>query len=177
MCSVCTSDVTKQAPWRHRIEKSGGTLFEFGVHEIDFIRCVCGEAKSVYAVGANFMHQGQYNFPDHIFLTINFVSGAQGLYANGAASVIPWNECRVWGDKGCIHCASWGGSLKLKRVGEEDQTVEVPASKHVEHEMRLFLESARDGKPMAIPGEEGRANVAIAEAGLRSIETGQVIEL
>ena len=171
------SDVSKQAPWRHRIEKSGGTLFEFGVHEIDFIRCVCGEARSVYAVGGNFMHQGQYNFPDHIFLTIKFEGGAQGLYANGAASPIRWNECRVWGAEGCIAFTSWARSLKLQRVGEEEATVEVDARNHVEHEMRLFLEAARDGRPMDISGEEGRANVAIAEAGLRSIESGQVIEL
>ena len=171
------SDVSKQASWRHTIKGSGGTLFEFGVHEIDFIRCVCGNVKSVYAVGQNFMHEGQYDFPDHILLTMNFENGAQGHYANGAASPIRWNECRVWGREGCTHMASWGGALKLQRVGEEEETVEVARGSHVEHEMRLFLEAARDGSPMEISGEEGRANVAVAEGALRSIETGAPVEL
>jgi len=171
------SDPSKQAPWRHDINKSGGTLFEFGVHEIDFIGCICGQAKSVFATGSNFLHQGQYNFPDHIFLTIDFVNGAKGMYANGAASAIPWNETRVWGAEGAITLTSWGGKLQLKRSSDaEPQAVDIGSREpHVQREVREFLESARDGSPMTIPGETGRANVAIAEAGLKSIQTGQVV--
>ena len=166
-----------QAPWRHKRELSGGTLFEFGVHEIDFMRCICGDAKSVYATGGNFMHEGAYDYPDHIYLNIQYRSGATGLYANGAASVIRWNENRIWGSEGSLAFGSWGGGIKVQRVGEEEQTIEAKGGGHVQHEMALFLTAARDGSPMEIPGEVGRANVAIAEGGLRSIETGEIIEL
>jgi len=147
------------------------------VHEIDLMRCLCGNVKSVYAVGGNYMHEGQYDFPDHIFLTMRFESGAQGLYANGAASPIRWNECRLWGTEACCAFTSWGAAVQFQRPGQEPETIEVAKTSHVQHEMELFLEAARDGKPMAIPGEEGRANVAVAEAALESIETGQVVEL
>ena len=171
------ADPSKQASWRHKRSLSGGTLFEFGVHEIDFMRCVCGDAKSVYATGDNFVHKDGYDYPDHVYLNIKYQSGATGLYANGAACVMRWNDNRIWGTEGMLAFGSWGGGVKLQRVGEEEQTVEAKGGGHVQHEMTLFLTAARDGTPMEIPGEVGRANVAIAEAGLKSIESGEVIEL
>jgi len=170
-------DLNVQAPWRHKIALSGGTLFEFGVHEIDFMGCICGDAASVYATGDNFIHKGGYDYPDHIYLNIKYKNGMTGFYANGAASVIRWNENRIWGAEGCLAFGSWGGGVKVQRAGEDEELVEVKRDPHVQHEVTLFLTAARDATPMEIPGEVGRANVAIAEAGLKSIETGEIIQL
>jgi len=164
-----------RASWRESLELSGGPLFEFGVHEIDFIRHICGDPVSVYAGGGNFIHEGQYDYPDLQFVNVNFADGAKGVYANGVASLMPWNEFNIWGTEGALFFSSWSGPLRLHREGEDEQSVEVEGGEPpVQHEMRLFLEAVRDGKPVPIPGEDGRANVAIAEAAHRSLETGQV---
>lgn len=165
----------EQPHWRGQMETSGGTLLEFGVHEIDFIRCICGDAESVYATGGNFVHEGEYDYPDFINANINFQNGAKGLYANGVASLIGWNEFKIWGTEGDLFFSSWSGPLRLLREGEEEQAIEVgDMEPPVQREVRLFLEAVRDGSPVPIPGEEGRANVALAEAAYRSIETGNV---
>ena len=47
----------------------------------------------------------------------------------------------------------------------------------VETELRLWLSALRDEAPIAVPGEEGMATVALAEAAYRSAETGQIVPL
>ena len=45
----------------------------------------------------------------------------------------------------------------------------------VQAELRGWMAALRDEAPIPIPGEEGLATVALAEAAYRSAETGQVV--
>lgn len=170
------SRAPEQRTWRHYREFSGGPIFEFGIHEIDFLCCVCGEVESVYVAGGNLIHQGELDYPDWMYLNMAFASGAKGLYAHGIASVIPWNEFKIWGEKGAVFFSSWGGPLRVKCEGGEEESVPAgPAEQPVQRETRLFLEAVRDGTAVPIPGEIGRRNVAIAAAACASLETGKPV--
>lgn len=172
------SRAPEKRTWRHYRESCGGPIYEFGIHEIDFLCCVCGEVDSVYVSGGNLIHQGEFDYPDWMYLNLNFRSGAKGLYAHGIASVIPWNEFKVWGTEGAIFFSSWGGPLRLKREGGEEESVAAgPCEPPVQRETRMFLEAVRDKTAVPIPGEVGRRNVAIADAACKSLETGKVISL
>ena len=46
----------------------------------------------------------------------------------------------------------------------------------VECELRDWLAALRDEKGVTIPGEEGMATVALAEAAYRSASTGEIVE-
>lgn len=170
------SRAPEQRTWRHYREFSGGPIFEFGIHEIDFLCCICGEVDSVYVAGGNLIHQGEFDYPDWMYLNLNFKSGAKGLYAHGIASVMPWNEFKIWGTEGALFFSSWGGPLRVKREDGDEESVQAgPAEQPVQRETRLFLEAVRDKTPVPIPGEIGRRNVAIAVAACTSLETGKPV--
>ena len=44
-------------------------------------------------------------------------------------------------------------------------------------QIQLFVDDVLDDRPPSVPGEEGRAAVAMVEAAMRSAESGQAVEL
>jgi len=162
------------------MEQSGGILMEINAHEIDFLRFVCGDVRSVHAAGGTY-HQKEADYPDIVLLTLNFVSGAVGLLHASQASAIGSYGGRLDCEEGTVDFGSiWGegAGVTYARFGDEPKHIplaDIPVENPVQHELRAFAEAIIENEPPEIPGEEGRAAVQIAEAAYRSIETGHAV--
>ena len=94
----------------------------------------------------------------------------------------------ILGEEGMIEVDGYGKLLLAK--GDTIETVwEQPKFDFVNHpldpirleafftQIQLFIDDLLDGRPASVPGEEGRAAVAIVEAARESARTGQAVEL
>ncbi len=168
--------------WRFSLDKSGGLLMEISAHEIDFMRFVCGDVASVYAVGGIY-RQKEADYCDIMLVTVKFKSGAVGLLHASQASAIGGYGGHVDCENGSIDFpVFWGadGGLTYKTFDGEATRIaagDIPHEPPVQHELRAFVEAIRDDTPVPVPGEEGRAAIEIAEAAYRSVETGQPVDL
>lgn len=163
--------------WRHSREKSGGVLMEVNAHEFDFMRQVCGEVERVYAEAEHFGDDPS-DFPNLLFVSLRFQSGAVGLLHSSQVSAVGESSGKVQGSEGAIAYNSAfgeGGEIRWARHGEKATVIpfrDIQIENPVRKELRLFVEAVRDGAPSPIPGSEGRANVAVAEAAYESAERG-----
>jgi len=168
--------------WRLSMEKSGGLLMEINAHEIDFMRFVCGDVDTVYAVGGIY-RQKEADYPDIAMVSLKFKSGAVGLLRASQASALGGYGGRLDCELGSIEFPSfWGanGGITYAKFGGEATTIaagDIKVTPPVQAEVQAFVEAVRDDTPPPIPGEVGRAAVQVAQAAYRSIETGQPVQL
>ena len=168
--------------WRLSRKKSGGTLMEVNAHEIDFMRFVCGEVKSVYAAGGQYL-QTNTDYPDLAAVILNFQSGAVGFLHSSNVSAIGGYGGRLDGSEGTLHFPTiWGegAGIHWKRWEEDAQFMpssELVVPNPVQAEIEAWLDCIRKDTDPPIPGPEGRAAVQIAETAYESIETGKPVEL
>src|ERR1700733_14104874 len=64
--------------WRTREAESGGVLALSGVHELDWMRAMCGDVEAVSAVAGPQVDQ-RFDFSDSIHVMLRFRSGAIGF--------------------------------------------------------------------------------------------------
>ena len=153
------------ASWRMRKDQCGGPLFEVSQHELDFMRCVCGDVESVAAA------MGQYrefavDYEDLDFVMLHFKRGGKGCLMAGHAAVLGGYDGMILCTKGGLTFKGWG-EVTHQVEGQEPVTLTPAADDYepgVRREVREFLEAVRDDTEPPIPGEEGRRNVAVAEA-------------
>lgn len=165
--------------WRSRQADTGGVLLEINAHEIDFMRCICGEAATVFAQ-ARRAAGGAYDYPDTFFVQVGYRDGAIGLLHSGIASPVGEYHMAVQGTSGALVNGGFGGPIRYAAMGEQETVVDastLEAEEPYHHELRLFVEALRDGRESPIPGREGRAVVEIAEAAYRSANTGEIVQL
>ncbi len=167
--------------WRNSLAMSGGLLMAVNAHEIDFMTQVAGEVTEVYAVANHFNDDG-CDYPSLYFVSLKFASGAVGLLHSSTVATVPDLSGKVQGSEGTIvYTDGFGaGEIRWARRQDEVQTIRV-ADIRVENplrkELRLFFEAIRGTGSVPIPPDEGRRNVAVAEAAYESARTGQVIRL
>jgi predicted dehydrogenase len=168
--------------WRLSRKKSGGTLMEVNAHEIDFMRFVCGDVKSVYAAGGRYIHDN-IDYPDLAAVTLVFKSGAVGFLHSSQVSTLGGYGGRVDGTKGTLHFPSiWGEGAGIHHKRWDSEATFIPASglsvpNPVQTEVAEWLKAIRNNTEPPIPGEVGRAAVQVAEAAYESIETGKPVVL
>lgn len=172
-----------EADWRRQRATSGGNLMEINAHEIDFMRAVMGEAKTVYAAGGSY-GPGGFDFPDTALVTVHFDGGGIGLLHSSQA-------CHTGGYGGRVDCAD--GSITFPRfrgddggvtikVGDEDGRF-IPAAdlvsdvSPVAQEIEAFVVAVLGGDLPPVSGRDGRAATEIAVAAYASIESGKPVDL
>jgi len=171
-----------QPSWRFKRELSGGSLMEINAHEIDFIRFVCGDVTSVYAVGGTYV-QLDADYPDVMVVSLKFKNGAVGTLHSSHVSAIGAYGGRVDCEMGSIYFPSiWGGRavIEYQKVGSSAQTIQISDIKvepPVQHEIRRFVDAIIKDEQPPITGYDGRAAVEIALAAYQSVETGDRVDL
>jgi len=169
-------------PWRGTMEGSGGLLMEINSHEIDFMRCVAGEVDSVFCFAEHYIDP-KLEVPDLIYVLLKFKSGAIGHLHSSMASAIGESSAKIQCEKGSVfyrHAFGIDSDIVLNEFGKEAQrilTKEVQVEDGVVREVREFVEAVQEDKPVTIPGEEGRANVEVAQAAYESARTGRLVKL
>jgi predicted dehydrogenase len=168
--------------WRGSMQGSGGLLMEINSHEIDFMRCLAGDVDSVFCLAEHYVDP-HLQMPDLIYVLLRFKSGAIGHLHSSMASAIGESSAKIQCEKGSLfyrHAFGLDSDIIWNEFGKEPQrilTKEVQVEDGVVREVREFVESVLEDKPVTIPGEEGRAAVEVAQAAYESARTGQVVKL
>ena len=165
--------------WRASHARSGGYLLEVGIHELDMLRCLMGRPQSVCAVSRKVTsHGGEWD--DYIALQIRFVGGGAAIYEGGAGSHVGRYGFRLYFEGATLLSDAAFDRAALQIHGPGGEAIGVPepgfSPEHpVEAELRGWMAALRGEAPVPIPGEEGMASVALAEAAYRSAASGEVV--
>ena len=165
--------------WRATKKQSGGYLYEINVHELDFMRHVMGEAKSVFASTGHFT-ESPVEFEDVAFVQIRYESGGIGTLHCGGSSSIGKYEVMIQCKKGTLANGGFGGPIRYARFGEEHltiQTSEIEKEDPYREEVRSWVDAVTKGTPMVFDGHDGAAAIELADAAYRSARTGRAVKL
>ncbi len=177
----CTHGPTYPKPWMFDLEQSNGPLAEVCSHDIDTLRWFTGsEFTEVYALAGNYRTpEAAVQFPDfydQVLLSARFASGAQGSIS-GAQGVQYAYDSRVEivGTHGLISIGGLNAGTAV--VVTRDKEIRQPSvvswtslyrDAYLAEDME-FIAAIREGRPAAVTGHDGRAAVAVVNAGNRSI--------
>jgi predicted dehydrogenase len=174
--------IKNQANWRLDFDKSGGIVFEWEVHEIDFVRSMGGDVTDVYARIA-YSREEAPTFLDHFSAILTFANGGFGNLEASQSQTISSSGRGFTGTKGSA-VAVGRDTVRVQTadmVKPEDITVETdPGTEQGLGRLTpntAFIEAIRNDGPSPVPGEEGRTNIAIACAIVESGQTGKVVPL
>ncbi len=164
--------------WRASLAKSGGFIFEVGAHELDMLRCLMGQPRTVAAVREKALPRPQ-EWEDFISLQIRFAEGGAGIYEGGAGSFAPGYGFRLFFPEMTLvsQAAFDPRALQVYRAGGESISLEGEFSTEhpVQAELRDWLRALRGEAAVPITGEEATRTVALAEAGLRAAASGEIV--
>lgn len=189
--TLVSNYIIDKSSWAAQPE-NGGAFLDMGVHNFDIMRFWTGsEVRRVFSQINTF---GTTDAPDISAMT-------QLTMANGA-SIQQWMSFEVptgymtdsqhiyhiVGEEGMIEVDGYGKLLLAK--GDTVETVwEQPAFDFVNRpldpirleafftQIQAFVDDLLDGRAATVPGEEGRAAVAIVEAARESARSGQAVEM
>ena len=164
--------------WRAQRELTGGLLWEIHVHEIDYMRHVCGEVESVFAQGTKVFSQDM-EYEDLWHVQLRFRTGAIGLLRGGLSTLISEHHFSIQCSEGSITTNTPSRLLSFRKRGQD--TVEIPQSDldkmedGFQWELRSWVEAILDDKPMIVNARDGRQVIAICEAAEESARTGKPV--
>jgi predicted dehydrogenase len=165
--------------WQADAAKSGGYLWEVGIHELDMLRCLLGNPRSVSAQIINTPNK-PHDWEEHISVQMRSAQDRTGLYECGRGAFVGRYGFRLLFEQATLLSEEAFNPQQLRVFGADGQEVswkdEFSAENPREVELRAWLAACRDEAPVAIPGEEGLANVALAEAARASSITKRAVE-
>ncbi|HOX36415.1 MAG TPA: Gfo/Idh/MocA family oxidoreductase [Candidatus Brocadiia bacterium] len=175
-------DTEWDSPWRYSRHESGGSLLEVNTHELDLMLWLCGPVEEVHAIAATF-RQTDADYPDHLYLTAKFHSGALGAFHASQSSATGAYGGQVDCEDGSIQFPNiWAKrpGVWTARYGEPPRFIPAPEvhdATPLGLEINSFIEAVLEGRQSPVTGEEGRAVVQLANAAYSSIQTGKVEKL
>jgi len=165
--------------WRASKRQCGGILYEVHVHELDFMRQIMGEARSVFAKTGNFSG-APIDYEDTAFVQLEYENGGVGFLYGGIGSSIRAYDVTIQCERGALMSGGFGGQIRYA-AGDAEPTVIDPASIEKEEpyreEVRSWVDAITQGTPMIFDGHDGRAAIALAEAAYLSAETGEPVDI
>jgi len=165
--------------WRSHRAVAGGILYEVHVHELDFMRSVCGDACAVSAVTGHFANP-QMEYEDTALVNLRFKSGALGSLHACYVAVRGGAYGKILCSEGALDYTWSDGVIRYQKKEGEEQVVETKALEiedGVAHEIRAFCEWVLHDAPPPFTGVDGRAAVEMAQAAYLSAEQGREITL
>ena len=180
---------------RWRTKEGAGPVFINLIHDIDLMRHLCGEVKTVQAVQAS--HARGHEVEDTAAIVLQFGSGALGTISVSDTIVAPWsweltaaeNPAYPRTAQACYLIGGTHGSLEIpggriwsnsgKRSWWEpiesavyDIEPSDPLDRQIEHFCRII---AREEEPL-VSGREGLRTLQVIEAIKNSALSGQLVE-
>jgi len=173
---------TPNTPWYHRQNQSGGQLTEMATHQIDLLRYLVGEVRTVTAAATtriNNQHRPDYDIFDANAMTLTFDNGVIGSFAN---NFLAWPGA-VPQLRG-LHLFCDGLILSLDnsdlRAVTPDGTEEVTAQGDAMEALdATFIRAIAEGHPELVRADYADATrtLAVTLAADRAARTGQPVEI
>ena len=170
--------------------KDVGVILDFGVHDIDIMRYLAGEVRTVYATAAKF--NKKINFEDHADIMLTFDNGISGVIEVNWLTPIKIRKLNLTCSKKFVEidyiqqsiCIS---SSTITNVNE-DNLYNIPIQSHTNYislerkeplrnEIEDFLKSIESGTKPLVTGYDGLQAIKIANAANRSYKNREVIRL
>ena len=161
--------------WRRDWRRGGGFTVEWGVQELDFVRWAAepaaGPVERVH--GRVVCSRGDFpDFDDYARATLTFRAGAVGGFEGGLNAPLGGGTQRgILGTRAMA--ITEGRAVRLRYTGDgAERMLDVPPLNDPERRVNAavlaedqeFAQSILEGRPPAVPGEEGRAALAICLA-------------
>ena len=170
--------------WWLRRDRGGGLLHASGVHDIDFLRHICGEAGNVFA-RSPVKTDHRSDFEDQISMLIHFESGAVATL-----QVSPFSPIRTFRQSFGVHIVLEQGGI-LYDPGDCSVTIRSRDGWEERHrfdneagfrsayvqELTSFADWILEGREPVLTGWDGLRCVEIMEAAYLSARTGRQVEL
>jgi predicted dehydrogenase len=163
--------VALSTEWRRDVSRSGGMTLESGIHEVDTVRWLGGE---IVEIGGNVVYaEPEYpNYDTDFRGAFRLASGATGAVEVSIHHAIPdWS----WGIVGteAMAFSPRRGEVQVARMnGRGDTEVRIIAvdpvfdgerqiNRSMFAENQAFVDAIQTGRPVPVPGEEGRRNLEV----------------
>jgi myo-inositol 2-dehydrogenase/D-chiro-inositol 1-dehydrogenase/scyllo-inositol 2-dehydrogenase (NAD+) len=185
----CTHGPSYPKPWMFDLAQSNGPLAEVCSHDIDTVRWFTGsEFAEVYAIAGNYRTpEARASYPDfydQVLLSARFANGSQGCIT-GAQGVQYAYDSRVEiiGTHGLISIGGLNAGTTIVCTREKElRRPAVVSWTGLYRDAYLaedfeFITAIREGRPTRVTGRDGRAAVAVVNAGNRSIIERKPISL
>jgi predicted dehydrogenase len=166
--------------WRMKADLCGGVLYEVSVHELDYMRYVCGDVDRVTAFMGNYLQNDSRDYEDTAHVTLHFENGGIGTLIVGQCSSMGGYEGKIHCRKGTMHFDNGKRIITYKTFDGDAVKLEAEDMKTepgVRRELRYFIEAIIEDKQPAIPGEEGRKVIEVVQAVYISAREGRSVEL
>lgn len=173
--------------WHRDPQKSGGSLFDLNMHNLDYLYFLLGPVASVYAVGWK-SPSGCWN---HVSASLTFKNGAKAV-DEGTIEITddyPFSVAfRMTGEKATVdykftagfnieNLDAAVGQTVLFTKGGKPQPLQVSGMDAYEAEIRAFADCVKSGRPVPIPPAESVEVIRVVAAIEQSLETGKVVAL
>lgn len=176
-CILHITSRDPEVPAMEFMRVSGGMFLDMSIHDFDMARFQIGEVEEVYAVGNVLIEPELNSFGDldTTLVTLKFSNGAIGMIDNSRQAVFGYDQrLEVF----CLNGTAVADNEveHTVRKGDRDgfHSARIPhffmqryAPCYVE-EVRAFIESVREDKPVPVNGQDGRIAVALGHAAWKS---------
>ena len=167
-----------------------GVIFDFGVHDIDVMRYVAGEVVSVYAKAGRF--NKNIDFEDHATIVLNFKNGLCGVIEINWLTPMKIRKLSLTCHKGFVEADFINQSVQtssssFEHVDESNlfniplqnkfDIMDLQKKEPLKNEIIDFVNAIKSKSKPLVSGYDGVMAVTIAEAAVRSAETGEVITI
>lgn len=176
-----------KSEWFYNPKKSGGGIFEFHIHDIDFLCYLFGDVKEVYANGSKDENESW----DFINSSIKFKNGisasAQGIF--GITDNYPFTaNIKVIGDKATAEYSLSAGvnldsdgkqsnSLILYRKGKEPIIENIKSKDAYELELEYFIDCIKNNKkPEIVSLDSIKRTIKTINCLIESLESGNIVK-
>ena len=169
------------------IERSGGIFRDMTIHDFDVARWLLGEEVAKVQAAASVLvdpeigRRGDY---DSVNVILTTASGRQCTITNSRRATYGYDQrIEVLGSAGAIAAENVHRSRTVLANGEgftRPPLLDFFMTRYTEAyaaEIAAFVAALRDGVPPPTTGHDGLMALALADAALRSVEEGRVVEV
>lgn len=162
--------------WHGDFEQSGGALLDLGIHSFDYLAWLFGSPITrVHAVGV----PAAAAEARHVLVNLRFADGGIGTVEVSWAypPSIPFDSAtELIGTEASVSWSYADTASLVVADGESREAIANDAGSFLE-EVATFVRAVRDGAPSPIPGADGMAALRVALAAMRSLDSGETVEL
>lgn len=163
--------------WLKDHERSGGAILDLHVHDTDFVQYLLGRPRGVCSTGA-IGPSGGYDVVDTVYLYEDKISVHTGANMGLPPAFGFEMKYAVAFEKGCLTFSSKHSPGLMEFTSDGSHHPDTKQTDGYHEEIEYFVECLENNEVPAVCTPESAAySIALAEAEISSIESGDVVEI